>query len=78
MTRFPLVRIRQTAQAIAQALQATYWNAKAAAAHLQISYKALLYKMKQFQLRTLASHNMAGLKLSRPRRHGRNQRTWTG
>jgi two-component system response regulator AtoC len=36
--------------AIARTLEGTGWNRKAAAAHLQISYKALLYKIKQYQL----------------------------
>src|SRR5579871_5937414 len=48
------------AQAIAQALQATHGNAKAAAAHLQISYKALLYKMKRSQLRASPSLSTEG------------------
>lgn len=38
------------AAAIAQTLQETRWNRKAAASMLQISYKALLYKIKQYQL----------------------------
>ena len=37
--------------AIAQALERTGWNRKAAAGDLQISYKALLYKIKQYNLR---------------------------
>ena len=36
--------------AIAQVLEETGWNRKAAARHLQISYKALLYKIKQYNL----------------------------
>jgi DNA-binding NtrC family response regulator len=36
--------------AIAQALEGTGWNRKAAAGKLQISYKALLYKIKQYNL----------------------------
>jgi DNA-binding NtrC family response regulator len=36
--------------AIAQALEETGWNRKAAANELQISYKALLYKIKQYNL----------------------------
>jgi two-component system, NtrC family, response regulator AtoC len=36
--------------AIAQTLDATGWNRKAAAKDLQISYKALLYKIKQYNL----------------------------
>ncbi|KAA6458341.1 sigma-54-dependent Fis family transcriptional regulator [Acidobacteria bacterium AB60] len=35
---------------IAKTLEATGWNRKAAAAQLQISYKALLYKIKQYHL----------------------------
>jgi DNA-binding NtrC family response regulator len=36
--------------AIAQALENTGWNRKAAANELQISYKAMLYKIKQYNL----------------------------
>jgi DNA-binding NtrC family response regulator len=36
--------------AIAQALEGTGWNRKEAASDLQISYKALLYKIKQYNL----------------------------
>jgi two-component system, NtrC family, response regulator AtoC len=36
--------------AIAQSLDGTGWNRKAAANDLQISYKALLYKIKQYNL----------------------------
>jgi DNA-binding NtrC family response regulator len=38
------------AVAIAQSLESTGWNRKAAANELQISYKALLYKVKQYNL----------------------------
>ncbi len=38
------------AQAIAQSLEGTGWNRKAAASNLRISYKALLYKIKQYNL----------------------------
>ena len=38
---------------IAKTLEETGWNRKAAAAHLQISYKALLYKIKQYHLEPL-------------------------
>jgi len=37
-------------RAIEQALIATNWNRKLAAARLSISYKALLYKIKQYQI----------------------------
>jgi DNA-binding NtrC family response regulator len=36
--------------AIARSLEGTGWNRKAAASDLQISYKALLYKIKQYNL----------------------------
>jgi DNA-binding NtrC family response regulator len=36
--------------AIAKTLESTGWNRKAAASDLQISYKALLYKIKQYNL----------------------------
>ena len=35
---------------IAGVLEETGWNRKAAANDLQISYKALLYKIKQYEL----------------------------
>lgn len=38
------------ALAIAQSLETTGWNRKAAANDLQISYKALLYKIKQYNI----------------------------
>lgn len=38
------------ALAIAQTLENTGWNRKAAASDLQISYKALLYKIKQYNI----------------------------
>ncbi len=38
------------AAAIAQVLEGTGWNRKAAANDLQISYEALLYKIKQYDL----------------------------
>jgi DNA-binding NtrC family response regulator len=36
------------AEAISRALEETNWNRKQAAALLQISYKALLYKIRQY------------------------------
>jgi DNA-binding NtrC family response regulator len=42
--------------AIAQTLEGTGWNRKAAANDLQISYKALLYKIKQYNLSPPAKH----------------------
>jgi two-component system, NtrC family, response regulator AtoC len=38
------------ASAIAQSLESTRWNRKAAANDLQISYKALLYKIKEYNI----------------------------
>jgi DNA-binding NtrC family response regulator len=43
------------AAVIAQALEETRWNRKAAARNLQISYKALLYKIKNYGLEPRAS-----------------------
>ena len=46
------------AEAIAKALEETNWNRKQAAALLQISYKALLYKIRQYGLaQTKNTHN---------------------
>ncbi len=50
-------------EAISKALEQTNWNRKHAAALLRISYKALLYKMRQY-----------GIEDSRPR--ARNANTW--
>lgn len=38
------------AEVIARTLEKTQWNRKAAASELQISYKAVLYKIKQYKL----------------------------
>ncbi len=43
------------AEAIARALEETNWNRKQAAAILQISYKALLYKIRQYGIAQTAS-----------------------
>ncbi len=45
------------AEAIAKALDATNWNRKQAAALLKISYKALLYKIRQYGLAEANSHH---------------------
>jgi DNA-binding NtrC family response regulator len=45
------------AEAIAKALDETNWNRKQAAALLQISYKALLYKIRQYGLAEVKSHH---------------------
>jgi DNA-binding NtrC family response regulator len=49
------------AEAIAKALDETNWNRKKAAELLQISYKALLYKIRQYGI---AQQNKAHHKLS--------------
>jgi two-component system, NtrC family, response regulator AtoC len=45
------------AHAITQALEQTNWNRKQAAAILQISYKALLYKIRQYGIAEAKSHH---------------------
>ena len=45
------------AQAIARALEQTNWNRKQAAALLQISYKALLYKIRQYGIAETKNHH---------------------
>ena len=45
------------AEAIARALTETNWNRKRAAALLKISYKALLYKIRQYGLAESKSHH---------------------
>src|SRR3989475_3806784 len=45
------------AQAITRALEQTNWNRKQAAALLQISYKALLYKIRQYGIAEAKSHH---------------------
>jgi two-component system response regulator AtoC len=45
------------AQAITNALEQTNWNRKQAAAILQISYKALLYKIRQYGIAESKGHH---------------------
>ena len=47
------------AEAITQALDQTNWNRKQAAALLQISYKALLYKIRQYGIAQSKSHKLS-------------------
>jgi DNA-binding NtrC family response regulator len=47
------------AQAIAKALDETNWNRKQAAALLQISYKALLYKIRQYGIAQAKTHRLS-------------------
>jgi DNA-binding NtrC family response regulator len=44
-------------EAIRQALEQTNWNRKRAATLLQISYKALLYKIRQYGIAETKSHH---------------------
>ena len=46
------------ADAITQALEQTNWNRKQAAALLKISYKALLYKIRQYGIAQSKSHKL--------------------
>ena len=45
------------AEAIPQALEQTNWNRKQAAALLKISYKALLYKIRQYGIAEARGHH---------------------
>ncbi|MGA8762622.1 MAG: sigma-54 dependent transcriptional regulator [Candidatus Sulfotelmatobacter sp.] len=45
------------AEAIKRALEQTNWNRKQAAALLQISYKAMLYKIRQYGIAEIKSHH---------------------
>ncbi len=47
------------AEAIAKALDETNWNRKQAAALLQISYKALLYKIRQYGIAQTRTHRLS-------------------
>jgi two-component system response regulator AtoC len=47
------------AEAIAKALDETNWNRKQAAALLQISYKALLYKIRQYGIAQAKTHRLS-------------------
>jgi transcriptional regulator with PAS, ATPase and Fis domain len=47
------------AEAISKALDETNWNRKQAAALLQISYKALLYKIRQYGIAQSKSHKLS-------------------
>jgi DNA-binding NtrC family response regulator len=53
-------------EAIAAALEKTRWCRKDAAKMLGISYKALLYKMRQFNLGTTRTRRAAGTAVEEP------------
>ena len=61
LVKYRMDRIEAEAEAIAKALDETNWNRKQAAALLQISYKALLYKIRQYGI---AQQNKNAHKLS--------------
>jgi DNA-binding NtrC family response regulator len=46
--------------AIARALEETHWNRKAAARQLSMSYRALLYKIQEYQLIPQESFSLRG------------------
>ncbi len=54
-------------EAIARALETTNWSRKEAARLLNISYKALLYKMRQHGLGSAPNSSKANLSLTKPR-----------
>ena len=49
-------KFEREAEAIAKALESTRWNRKGAAQLLQISYKTLLYKIRQYDIQPPARH----------------------
>lgn len=58
------VRLEAERNAIAAALRTTGWNRKAAARLLKVSYRTLLYKIEQYQMKSAASpprHTGGGL-----------------
>jgi len=54
------VKLEAERNAIVAALQKTGWNRKAAARQLKVSYRTLLYKIEQYQLRPAESALMPG------------------
>ena len=60
--RIRLRRVREQTEriAIAQALQKTGWNRMAAARQLQISYRSILYKIVQYQIKPTRLSSAAG------------------
>ena len=58
-----LRRLRANAEikAISQALEWTGWNRRRAAELLSISYRGLLYKIRQYQITSASSSRLSGL-----------------
>ena len=54
------VKLEAERNAIAAALESTGWNRKAAARLLKVSYRTLLYKIEQYQMRPSDSASAFG------------------
>ena len=54
------VKLEAEKNAIAAALERTGWNRKAAARLLKVSYRTLLYKIEQYQMRSPDSPLLPG------------------
>ena len=54
------VKLEAEKNAIAAALERTGWNRKAAARLLKVSYRTLLYKIEQYQMRSPDSSLTSG------------------
>lgn len=54
------VKLEAEKNAIAAALERTGWNRKAAARLLKVSYRSLLYKIEQYQMRSPESSLVPG------------------
>ena len=54
------VKLEAEKNAIAAALERTGWNRKAAARLLKVSYRTLLYKIEQYQMRSPDSSLISG------------------
>jgi two-component system response regulator AtoC len=64
------VKLEAEKTAIAAALERTGWNRKAASRLLNVSYRTLLYKIDQYQLRAPDSALVAGSPGAKPNGHG--------
>jgi two-component system response regulator AtoC len=64
------VKLEAEKNAIAGALERTGWNRKAAARLLKVSYRTLLYKIDQYQMRSPDSSLLSGGPVFRPNGNG--------
>lgn len=64
------VKLEAEKNAIAAALERTGWNRKAAARLLKVSYRTLLYKIDQYQMRSPDSSMLSGGPFLRPNGNG--------